>query len=114
VIRSAEHPVLVDCLSTWLTHLVDDIDAWEDPRRASSHLQKETTALLEAVAGATVEVVLVSNEVGSSVVPGTASGRMFRDYLGRLNAAVSAASDHVVLLVAGRVLDLSSCPVVAD
>jgi adenosylcobinamide kinase/adenosylcobinamide-phosphate guanylyltransferase len=47
-------------------------------------------------------------------VPGTASGRMFRDDLGRLNAAVSCASDHVALVVAGRVLDLSGCPVVAD
>jgi adenosylcobinamide kinase/adenosylcobinamide-phosphate guanylyltransferase len=42
-----------------------------------------------------------------------ASGRMFRDELGRLNALISAASDRVVLVVAGRVLDLSGAPVVA-
>jgi adenosylcobinamide kinase/adenosylcobinamide-phosphate guanylyltransferase len=39
---------------------------------------------------------------------------MFRDDLGRLNAAVSGKCDHVALVVAGRVLDLSDCPVVAD
>ena len=45
-------------------------------------------------------------------MPATASGRLFRDELGRLNAAVSAVSDRVALVVAGRVLDLSDCPVV--
>jgi Adenosyl cobinamide kinase/adenosyl cobinamide phosphate guanylyltransferase len=114
VIRAADRPVLIDCLSTWLTHLIDDIDAWQDRERAASHLEKETARLLEALGSATVEIVLVSNEVGWSVVPGTESGRMFRDDLGRLNAAVSGASDHVALVVAGRVLDLSGCPVVAD
>jgi adenosylcobinamide kinase/adenosylcobinamide-phosphate guanylyltransferase len=114
VIASAEHPVLIDCLSTWLAHLIDDIDAWQDRGKAESHLRKETIRLLDALACATVDVVLVTNEVGCSVVPGTASGRMFRDDLGRLNAAVSAASDHVALVVAGRVLDLSGCPVVSD
>jgi adenosylcobinamide kinase/adenosylcobinamide-phosphate guanylyltransferase len=114
VIRAAEHPVLIDCLGTWLAHLVDDIDAWQDHHRAQSHLEVETARLLDALDSASVEVVLVTNEVGWSVVPATASGRMFRDDLGRLNAAVSAASDHVALVVAGRVLDLSAAPVVAD
>jgi len=112
VIRSASHPVLIDCLSTWVTRLVDDIDAWQDRGRAQAHLATETASLLGALASATADIVLVTNEVGSSVVPGTASGRMFRDDLGRLNAAVSGASDHVALVVAGRVLDLSGCPVV--
>ncbi len=114
VIRAADHPVLIDCLSTWLTQLIDDIDAWGDRARAASHLEKETARLLDALSSATVDVVLVTNEVGSSVVPSTSSGRMFRDDLGRLNAAVSAASDQVFLVVAGRILDLSDCPGVAD
>lgn len=111
-IGAAGHALLIDCLSTWLTRLVDDIVAWQDPRRAASHLERETKRLTDSLDAATVEIVLVSNEVGMSVVPGTSSGRMFRDELGRLNAAVSACSDHVVLVVAGRVLDLSDCPLV--
>ena len=114
VIRAADHPVLIDCLSTWLTHLIDDIDAWGDHRVAASHVEEETARLIEALGSAMVDVVLVTDEVGLSVVPSTSSGRMFRDELGRLNAAVSAASDHVFLVVAGRVLDLSSCPVVGQ
>ena len=69
---------------------------------------------LDALGSAPVAVVRVSSEVGLWVVPSTSSGRMFRDELGRLNAAVSAASDHVFLVVAGRVLDLYGCPVVGS
>ena len=114
VILAADEPVLIDCLSTWLTRLVDNIDGWQDPDRTASHAREATTRLVDALGSATTDIVLVSNEVGWSIVPATASGRMFRDDLGRLNAAVSAASDHVALIVAGRVLDLSGCPVVAD
>ena len=113
VIRGSQNPVLIDCLSTWVAALIDNIDAWQDRERASSHLAKETVLLLDALSAATVDIVLVTNEVGCSVVPSTSSGRMFRDDLGRLNATVSAASDHVALVVAGRVLDLSGCPIVA-
>jgi adenosylcobinamide kinase/adenosylcobinamide-phosphate guanylyltransferase len=47
-------------------------------------------------------------------VPTTASGRFFQDELGRLNAAVARRADRVHLVVAGRVLDLSSAPVVPE
>jgi adenosylcobinamide kinase/adenosylcobinamide-phosphate guanylyltransferase len=112
VVRDAEQPVLIDCLSTWLTRLIDDIDAWEDPERATTHLEKETASLVEALDATASDVVLVTNEVGLCVVPATSSGRLFRDELGRLNSAVGAASNQVFLVVAGRVLDLSDCPVV--
>jgi adenosylcobinamide kinase/adenosylcobinamide-phosphate guanylyltransferase len=113
VIRGSEDAVLVDCLSTWVTALIDSIDAWENPTRATSHLVKETADLLEALGSATSDVVLVTSEVGLAVVPNTSSGRLFRDQLGWLNASVSAASDRVVMVLAGRVLDLSGCPVVS-
>jgi adenosylcobinamide kinase/adenosylcobinamide-phosphate guanylyltransferase len=112
VIQGAGHPVLIDCLSTWLTRLIDDVNAWQEREQAASHLEEQTERLLGALAATEVDVVLVSSEVGSCVVPSTSSGRMFRDELGRLNAAVSAASERVLLVVAGRVLDLSGCPVV--
>ena len=111
-IDSAYSPVLVDCLGTWLTRQIDDIDGWGDPQGTGRHLEKRTEELLTVLRSAVVDVVMVTNEVGLSVVPDTASGRLFRDELGRLNAAVSAACDRVVLVIAGRVLDLSDCPVV--
>jgi adenosylcobinamide kinase/adenosylcobinamide-phosphate guanylyltransferase len=51
-------------------------------------------------------VVLVSNEVGSGVVPEYPSGRIFRDALGELNQRVAAIADNVVLMVAGLPLAL--------
>ena len=46
-------------------------------------------------------VVLVSNEVGSGVVPAYKSGRLYRDLLGELNQQVARVATNVVLLVAG-------------
>ena len=111
-IIQARGPVLIDCLGTWLTRLIDDIDAWADPARASEHVRSRTAELLVAWEAVCNDLVAVSNEVGMSVVPDSASGRLFRDELGRVNAAVSAASKQVHLVVAGRVMDLSDWPVV--
>ncbi|MGN6751773.1 MAG: bifunctional adenosylcobinamide kinase/adenosylcobinamide-phosphate guanylyltransferase [Intrasporangium sp.] len=113
VIRRAEQPVLVDCLGTWVTRLVDDV-GWDDLAAAGLALAAARDALLSALATAAVPVVLVTNEVGWGVVPPTASGRFFADELGRLNAAVSGRADAVHLVVAGRVLDLTSAPVVPE
>ena len=112
VIGSATTPVLVDCLGVWLSRLVDEADAWERPVVAADVLAESRARLLAAWTRASVDLVAVTNEVGLGVVPATSSGRLFRDELGRLNAQLSAASEHVHLVVAGRVLDLSGAPVV--
>ena len=111
VIGGADAPVLVDCLGTWLTGLVDGT-GWDDLERARSVVASAGADLLAALSGAAAPVVVVTNEVGWGVVPTSASGRFFQDELGRLNAAVSAAADVVHLVVAGRVVDLTSAPVV--
>lgn len=113
VLRTAGHPILVDCLGTWLTRLVDDAQAWEDRLLARAVLADARDALLASLDESSCDVVLVSNEVGLGVVPATASGRLFRDELGRLNAAVAAVADEVLLVVAGRVIDLSGYPGIA-
>lgn len=95
-------PVLVDCLSLWLARVLDDVDAWEaDEERWRPALEQRVADLTEAVRTTRREVVLVSNEVGSGVVPGTESGRLYRDELGRLNARIAAASDELWLCVGG-------------
>ena len=63
-------------------------------------------ALVDAVRVAPGRVVLVSAEVGMGVVPATPAGRLFRDELGALNAALAKVCDEVVLLVAGLPLHL--------
>ncbi len=106
-VATASTPVLVDCLGTWLTRLVDDHQAWERPA-AEIHavVADELVALVGAVRSSARDVVLVSNEVGWGVVPAHRSGRLFRDLLGTVNQRVAEACDEVHLVVAGRVLRL--------
>ena len=111
VLATASGPVLVDCLGTWLTSVVDAV-GWDDLDAAAAELHRRATALVDSLCAATVPVVVVTNEVGWSLVPTTASGRLFQDELGRLNGAVSAVAARIHLVVAGRVLDLSQAPVV--
>lgn len=102
-------PLLVDCLSLWLTDAMDAVGAWDEERWAASGadaLRARVAELVAAVRTTRRPLVLVSNEVGSGVVPATPSGRRFRDELGRLNAAVAAECEHVLLVVAGQPLTL--------
>ncbi|MEU3182906.1 bifunctional adenosylcobinamide kinase/adenosylcobinamide-phosphate guanylyltransferase [Streptomyces sp. NPDC006923] len=102
-------PLLIDCLSLWLTDAMDRVNAWDDAAWATGGekaLRERTGELAEAVRETRRTVVAVTNEVGSGVVPATASGRRFRDELGRLNAAVAAECEHVLLVVAGQALPL--------
>jgi uroporphyrin-III C-methyltransferase/precorrin-2 dehydrogenase/sirohydrochlorin ferrochelatase len=94
-------PVLVDCLTTWLARVMDDCGAWADPAGTVRALAARTDQVLEAWRHTRRQVVAVSNEIGSGVVPDTASGRRFRDELGRLNARIAADSDEVWLCTAG-------------
>jgi adenosylcobinamide kinase/adenosylcobinamide-phosphate guanylyltransferase len=111
VIETARGPVLVDCLGTWLTALVDE-SGWHDLDAAAEVVGQETRRLVETLRVTRLPIVIVTNEVGWSLVPTTASGRFFQDELGRLNAAVASAAWRVHLVVAGRVLDLSDAAVV--
>lgn len=97
-------PLLIDCLALWLTHAMDEVGAWDDATWRDGGAEKlaaRVADLVAAVRNTPRTVVAVSNEVGSGIVPSTASGRRFRDELGRLNAAVAAECEHVLLAVAG-------------
>jgi adenosylcobinamide kinase/adenosylcobinamide-phosphate guanylyltransferase len=97
----ATAPVLVDCLTTWLARVMDDCGAWDGGQGAARALAARTGEILGAWRLTRRHVVAVSSEIGSGVVPGTASGRRFRDELGRLNARIAADSDEVWLCTAG-------------
>ncbi|MEU6573082.1 bifunctional adenosylcobinamide kinase/adenosylcobinamide-phosphate guanylyltransferase [Streptomyces sp. NPDC046805] len=102
-------PMLIDCLSLWLTDAMDSVGAWDDAEWASGGeraLRERVRELTEAVRDTRRTVVAVSNEVGSGIVPATASGRRYRDELGRLNAAFAAECEQVLLVVAGQAMVL--------
>jgi adenosylcobinamide kinase / adenosylcobinamide-phosphate guanylyltransferase len=100
-------PVLVDCLGTWLTALLDAAQAWEQPSDdVHALVDVAVESAVAALAAHPGPVVLVTNEVGLGVVPEHRSGRLFRDLLGVVNQRLAASCEEVHLVVAGRVLVL--------
>lgn len=102
----AAQPVLLDCLGTWLTGHLDRAGAWEDRPGWEQSLEREVDDLVVAWAGCPHRLVAVTNEVGMGLVGEHRSGRVFTDWLGRLNQRIAALSDEVILVVAGRRLRL--------
>ena len=97
---SADPPVLVDCLTLWLSNLM----------AAGRDIEAETRRLIERLGAMPCPLVLVSNEVGLGLVPTTPLGRAFRDHAGRLNQRVAAAADRVIFVAAGLPLTLKDMP----
>lgn len=96
-------PVLVDCLTLWLSNI---ILAQDTEVTKNQPLRLEFDQLLNALADAKAPIVTVSNEVGQGIVPENRLGRAFRNHQGRLNQAVAAQADLVVLVAAGLPLVL--------
>jgi adenosylcobinamide kinase / adenosylcobinamide-phosphate guanylyltransferase len=92
--------MVVDCLTVFAANILetegDDQDA----------IERRVEALCVALQSAGCSVVLVSNEVGSGVVPAYPLGRRYRDLLGEINQSVARIADDVVLMVAGLPLAL--------
>ena len=106
LLESPGPPLLIDCLTLWLSRTMDDVDVWSDLDRAG--LVEQQIADLAAAWSATGRrVVAVSNDVGSGIVPADPGTRLFRDLMGRLNTTISLASDQVLWTVAGRTLPLT-------
>ena len=102
-------PLLIDCVTLWLTRVMDAHDAWDDETWTTvgeTAVQLEVDALVTAWQRTSRRAVAVTNEVGQGVVPATASGRRFRDLMGTLNAKLAAESEAVRWCVAGRVVHL--------
>jgi adenosylcobinamide kinase/adenosylcobinamide-phosphate guanylyltransferase len=93
--------LLVDCLTLWLSNaLLLDFDE-AAPTANARRWDEERTAFLQWLMNYRGVVLLVSNEVGSGIVPASALARRFQDEQGRLNQEVAALCDSVTLVVAG-------------
>ena len=92
--------LVVDCLTLYAANLLEA--EHEDLSTVEERLQKFYAAL----GSAPCSVAVVSNEVGSGIVPSYPSGRKYRDLLGEINQRVASAADNVVVMVAGLPLAL--------
>lgn len=91
------YPTLVDDVGGWLTAAMDRGQAWEH-----GSVRADTDELVHAVADYAGDLVLVSPEVGLTVIPETVAGRRFADEIGALNQRLAEVCDRVLLVVAGQ------------
>lgn len=114
--------LVIDCLGTWVGQCM--LEAWdatapsdralqdaaELPTGFATEFEARVADLVDSLAMHAGDLIVVTNEVGSSVVPAFATGRIFRDELGRANAALVSLADAAYLAVGGRLVDLSDLP----
>lgn len=105
----SERILLIDCLTLWLSNLLfseersyPEVGEITPPMR----FNEERERFLNALEKTNADLILVSNEVGMGIMPLGAVTRWFADEAGRLNQAVAARCDRVVLVAAGLPLTL--------
>jgi adenosylcobinamide kinase / adenosylcobinamide-phosphate guanylyltransferase len=91
---------VVDCLTLWVSNLIEK-GLGDDEIEARA---RDAASLAGARGG---DTVVVTNEVGSGIVPANALARRYRDLLGNVNSIWAGHSDRSALVVAGRILPLS-------
>jgi adenosylcobinamide kinase / adenosylcobinamide-phosphate guanylyltransferase len=87
--------VLVDCLTLFVANAMT-----RHPRKPGS-VRLATQQVCQAIRSSRASVIVVSNEVGSGIVPIYRSGRIYRDLLGQMNQEIAKIADRVVLMIAG-------------
>lgn len=99
--------VLVDCLTLWLSNVLLSAGEGSD-KDSTAVVEREIERLVEAAKRYTGQLVLVTNEVGSGIVPEYPLGRQYRDLAGRLNRKMAEISGQVFLVTAGIPVELKS------
>ena len=97
------HPfggVLIDSLDVWVANLILEHEQ-EIKETAEARIEDAAEKLLEVIQKSSTPFILVSSEVGNSLVPPDPLGRQFQDIMGLVNQRVAAAADQVYLVVAG-------------
>ena len=94
--------VIIDCLTLWVANVMGHAD--------DNWVLAAARAVCATADARDAPTVVISNEVGSGIVPVDPFTRRFRDLLGEVNATIARRADHALLLIAGRVLTLDPPP----
>ncbi|MCE0558283.1 bifunctional adenosylcobinamide kinase/adenosylcobinamide-phosphate guanylyltransferase [Motilimonas sp. E26] len=93
--------LLVDCLTLWVTNELLRYDIEKENDQLTAHWQQQKQQFLLALKQAPGDIILVSNEVGTGIVPMGAINRRFVDETGWLHQAIAEIADEVYWVVAG-------------
>jgi adenosylcobinamide kinase/adenosylcobinamide-phosphate guanylyltransferase len=109
----SEECVVIDCLTLWVANFFgkgwpDGVEVSSAAAELAAEVGGEVAALLAAAAARDGVTIVVSNEVGSGIVPADARSRLYEDVLGAVNSAVASAAERVYLCVAGQAVELKS------
>jgi len=91
--------VILDCLTLWISNLMNRGDD-------DASILAAADRLAATAAASTIDLVVVTDEVGSGIVPVNPTSRRFRDLLGWTNQKIARAADEVILMAAGYPLNL--------
>jgi len=97
---------VLDCVTLLASNVIIPLPEPVSEASAQAALEAEIDALLAAYAAGAAAWLVISNEVGSGIVPAYPLGRVYRDALGRANQRLAEAADEVLLMVAGLPLRL--------
>lgn len=119
-LRVGDGVLLIDCLGTLLGLVMAEVyaetgtgtlnDSTDVPADFEAEVERRFAALIGWILRRWEHTIVVTNEVGEGVVPAHASGRVFRDVLGRANRSLVDRADAAYLVVAGRCIDLTAYP----
>lgn len=100
--------ILLDCITVMITNIMFGHKNFDENNisldimdEIELHIKKQLSALMEVVKDVNVPLIMVTNEVGSGIVPESKIGRVFRDLAGRINQFIAQQADSVYLLVSG-------------
>jgi len=116
--RIGDGVLVLDCLGTLLNMVMAETyavmsaggvpDAESVPAGYEAEVEKRFAAIIGWILRRWDHTIIVTNEVGDGIVPAYASGRVFRDVLGRANRSLVDRSDSAYLVVAGRCIELTT------
>ena len=95
--------VIIDCITLLIANCMGETD---DPAAAEKAVEAEIDGLADVMQSSACNFILVSNEVGSGIVPDNKLARSYRDALGKANQGLARAADGVILMTAGLPLKL--------
>ncbi len=90
-IKDKYNVIVIDCLTLWLSNLFFN----------NKNVEKDIESLCNTLSSLYCTVFIVSNEVGSGIVPENKLARKFRDNLGILNQSIAEIADEVYMMIAG-------------
>lgn len=100
-ISSTAEIIILDCLNFLVANLMSDYEEGESKEPLVSKIRDKIDALVAEALKSSAAIIVVSNEVGSSLVPTNSAGRFFQEQLGQANQAIALHADLVYLMVAG-------------